>query len=270
MDHRTAIDRITDALHPHDAVRALFLSGSFGTGLADDYSDIDMTLVTTDGATDATAALCRAAIEQVGPIVMWRDRVVRPALINAITETWHRIDFVLLKPDQVASHRRDSVKPLIDRIGLFDTLAAETPAARPQASALAYQFDEFIRIFGLLPLVLGRQEYINGVAGVFHLRNLLVDLMITETGVKFRGGALHVNRLLTEAQKDVMLSLPPPDATRDSLIAAHLAYAEAYLPRARGLAAKWGIDWPSAFENATWVHIESALDIIRPDWATAV
>lgn len=60
-----------------------------------------------------------------------------------------------------------------------------------------YQIEEFIRILCLLHLAAGRAEYINGVLGVYHLRNLLIDLMIEETNAPNRGGVLHLNRLIT-------------------------------------------------------------------------
>ncbi|WJY22997.1 nucleotidyltransferase domain-containing protein [Fontisubflavum oceani] len=264
MNHADAIATITETLRNHPSVRALFLSGSYATGFDDAYSDIDFVLVTPEGATDEIASLWREAISKTGEIVLWWDRNVRPVLINAITEDWLRTDVVILKPDQMGAQKQDALKPLFDHDQIYDTLPAKTAAPAPNPAYLRYQFEEFIRILGLLHLAVGREEYINGVLGVFHLRNKLVDLLIAETGVPHRGGVLHLNRLITDEQKDVLTALPPPVPARDQMIAGHLAYAKAYLPRARVLAKQWGVDWPERFEAATWAQLKKTLSIEKP------
>lgn len=262
MTPSLAIAAIADALEDEPAIRALFLSGSYGAGLEDAYSDIDFLMVASDGPSDEVAALWRKAVSRTGDIILWWDRQVRPALINAITSDWLRTDVVILKPDQIGTQTKDSLKVLFDHDGMFEALPASAKKASPDLRRTKYQFEEFIRILGLLPLAMGREEYLNGVLGLFHMRNLLVDLMIEETGAPQRGGALHLNRLITDEQKEVLASLPRPVPTRDLLIAANLAYAAAYLPRARKLAKVWGIEWPGQFEAATWEHLRKTLAIM--------
>lgn len=264
MTHEQVIETVAAAVSGVAGIKALFLSGSYGNGMADAYSDIDFVLVADDGATDAVAAVWRDAIARTGEIVLWWDRTTVPVLINAITDDWTRTDVIILKPDQLGAQTQAALKPVFDPEGIYQTLAAEPAATGPNTRKLRYQIEEFIRILGLLHLAVGRAEYINGVLGVFHLRNLLVDLLIEETAAPHRGGVLHLNRLITEDQKALMLSLPPPVAERDAMIAGHLAYAAAYLPRARVLAAEWGVEWPEAFEDATWARLEEALGIARP------
>lgn len=101
-----------------------------------------------------------------------------------------------------------------------------------------------MRILGPLHLPVGREEYINGVLGVFHLCSYQVKLLIQETHAPNRGGFLHPSRLLTDVQKDLLTSLPLPLPEREAIIAAHLAYAQAYLPRARHIAGRLGVEWP--------------------------
>ena len=69
MEHQRVIDTIANALQTAPDVRALFLSGSYGNGLADAYSDIDFILVAKDGATDAIAARCRQPDRRDCPVV---------------------------------------------------------------------------------------------------------------------------------------------------------------------------------------------------------
>ena len=264
MEKSGVIDVIANAVREAPDIRALFLSGSYGNGLADDYSDIDFILVANGGATDAVAQLWRDAISQTGEIVLWWDRTTRPTLINAITADWTRTDVAIRTPDQMATQTQAGLKPLFDHDGIFERLVHAPESTGRDLARTRYRIEEFIRILGLLHLAAGREEYINGVLGVFHLRNLLVELMIEETAAPNRGGALHLNRLLTKEQKEVLVSLPPALPNREAMISAHLAYARAYLPRARKLAADWGIEWPERFEAATWKHLGASLSIERP------
>lgn len=267
MKPAAAIEAIVRELRSEPTIRALFLGGSYGAGLEDAYSDIDFVMVASEGPSDDVAALWKKAVGRTGKIVLWWDRQVRPSLINAITRDWLRTDVVILKPDQMADYTKDGLKVLFDRDGVFGPLPESSPPADPDPKRARYQFEEFIRILGLLPLAVGREEYLNGVLGVFLLRNLLTDLMIEETGAPHRGGVLHLNRLITEEQKQVLTSLPLPAPERDGLIEAHLTYAAVYLPRARRLAALWGVEWPAEFEAATWERLAVTL-AIRPPCAT--
>lgn len=264
MHHSEAIATLQAAIVDKPGVRALFLSGSYGTGLEDAYSDIDLVLVAQDGASDEMAALWQAAVGKLGEIVLWWDRNTAPVLINAITADWLRIDVVILKPDQLGHLRQDALKVLFDPDQLYDALPAVTDVSGPGPARARYQFEEFIRILGLLPLADGRGEYINGVLGVFHLRNLLVELMIAQNGVRHRGGALHLNRLITPAQQQVLTALPPPEPNRDRMIEGHMAYAAAYLPLAREMAVRWQVEWPEKFEAATWANLGRTLGLERP------
>lgn len=264
MDIGAAIATITEGLRHDPSVSALFLGGSHAVGLDDDHSDLDFLLVAPEGATDKISELWRGAVNRVGGIVLWRDREVRPALINAITADWLRVDAIILRPDQMAGQAKDRLRVLFDPQRIHAGLPDHAPTPAPSRERFRSQCDEFIRVLGLLGVVLGRKEYLNGVTGIFHLRNLLVDLLIEETGAPHRGGALHLNRLITEEQKDLLASLPAPVPTRAGLIAAHMAYARAYLPRARSRAAKLGAEWPERFEAATWAMLREAFGLEAP------
>lgn len=264
MTHDQTIQTLTSALIDAPGIDALFLSGSYGNGRADAFSDIDFVLVAQDGISDDIAALWRAAVEQTGEIVLWWDRTTVPVLINAITADWTRTDVIVLKPEQMGHHTQAALKPLFDHAGLYDRLDPGPRAVVANPKAFLYQVQDFIRILGLLPLAVGREEYINGVLGVFHLRSALVQLMIEETNAPDGGGILHLNRLITEAQKAVLTSMPAPVAERDAMIAGHVAYAAEFLPRARLRAAALGVDWPERFEAVTWARLHDTLGIARP------
>ncbi len=264
MAQDEVIKIVTDAIRHAPGVRALFLSGSYGNGTADDYSDIDFVMVSEDGASDVVAEVWREAVRKTGEIVLWWDRTTVPVLINAITEDWTRTDVIILKPDQMGRHTQNTLKPLFDHDNIYQKLAEVAQKRDPDLKRFRYQVEEFIKILGLLHLAVGREEYINGILAVSLLRNKLLDLLIEETDAPNRGGILHLNRLITDEQKDLLVSLPPAVADRDAMISAHLAYAKAYLPRARQRAERLGMEWPERFEAVTWAQLEKSLAIQRP------
>lgn len=261
MGTRTAIDVISAALQGVPSVRALFLGGSYGAGIEDAYSDIDFVAVSSDGPSDSFSTHWRDAVGRVGEIVLWWDRQGKPALINAVTVDWLRLDVVIVTPDQMRERGASGLKLLFDH----DEISSAVPVARQSPSVdpsrIKWQIEEFIRIIGLLPVAIGRGEYLNGITGIFHLRNLLIALLIEETAAPDRGGALHLNRLISEEQKRLLAALPVPLPTREAVIAANIAYAEAYLPRARRMAEEIGVEWPQRFEQATRSHLRKALSV---------
>ncbi len=265
MDAHTLAKTVTQTLRGQSCVRALFLSGSHGAGLEDAYSDIDFLAAVPANLQGDFVESWRTALGPAGEIVLWRElRGQESLLINAITESWMRIDVHGLAPARIAGRAKDGLKMLFDDDGIAATLVEGSATTRTDARRLLWQFEEFLRILGLLPLAVGRKEYLNAVTGLFHLRNLLIDLLIEETGAPHRGGALHLNRLITDEQKALLVGLPTAVSNEASTIAAHLAYAAAYLPRARKLAAARGIDWPARFEAATRAHLKTTLAIEMP------
>lgn len=264
MTHVEVIGTIAGAVRETAGIRALFLSGSHGNGRADAYSDIDFLLVAEGGASDAVAALWREAVGRTGEIVLWWDRTVVPVLINAITADWTRTDVMMLRPDQMGAQVRSALKPVFDHDGIYEGLAEAAPQRGPNPARFVHEVENFIRVLGLMPLAVGRGEYINGALGVNLLRGALVELMIEETGAPDRGGILHLNRLIDAEQKAVLMAMPPALPERDAMISAQLAYAAAYLPRARRRAAALGVGWPERFEAVTWQRLGETLGVARP------
>jgi hypothetical protein len=67
--------------------------------------------------------------------------------------------------------------------------------------------------------------------------------------------------LLTDDQRRALASMPPLEATRESVIAAQEHLTHLFLPAARALARKTGASWPSSFEDATRRTLELNLGL---------
>jgi hypothetical protein len=237
-------------------VVSLFLAGSHGAGTADAFSDVDFVAVA--GAADhaVVADLWRDAVQRVEPVVFWSERRVQGILLNAITESWLRCDVVIVAPGDFGRRCKAGVTVLFDHADLYAGLPDVLPPVVPDGARVARIINEFIRIMGLLPVGVGRGEDVLLVKGVALLRDLVCDLMLEDCMLADRGGALHLQRLLTPEQMAVLRGLPYPGPERVALIAAHLAVAGVFFPLARGMATRLGVVWPAAFEAALRRRLE--------------
>jgi Nucleotidyltransferase domain len=250
------IQAVSSALLDHEELRALFLVGSFGKGTADSYSDIDFLAVVEEGKKAEFLSIWRKTLESIAPVVFWNQRPLGGTLINVVTADWVRCDLAIPADNKLGHRSKDTVRVLIDRDGLYETLPAHLAYKGPNTGRVTYLINEFIRVLGLLSVGMGRGEYFLGTVGAGLLRDHLSSLLVEETGIPDPGGALHLSRLLSADQMQVLLSLPFPEPERTSIIEAHLATARAFMPRARAMATKLDIPWPQSFEDATLRNLQ--------------
>src|SRR5439155_13665481 len=71
--HRAVLDRFAKACREDDRVVACFLGGSFATGKADRYSDLDIYAIVADDAYDALFDDRRAFLARLGGPVLAED-----------------------------------------------------------------------------------------------------------------------------------------------------------------------------------------------------
>lgn len=261
MDQRELIAAVADSLSEVEAVRGLFLSGSFGRGTADTWSDVDFVIVAAADDHATLAADWRQRLEAITPIVFWQELSRGGVVINAISERWLRCDVSLATPDTFSHRARNLVVPLIDRDGLHAALPETLPPRSPDAGYVRYVIHEFIRMLGLLPVGAGRGEYVTMVLGVGMMRGHLEGLLMQDVTTPDPGGILHLSKLLPADQMQLLESLPYPGPDRDALIAANLAIAREFMPRARAMADRLGIAWPEAFEAATRKRVQETLGV---------
>jgi predicted nucleotidyltransferase len=223
-------DRILAETRDLPGVQAVKLGGSLARGEADAYSDLDLDLVVVvdDAAMFDAPAVVRAAATGT---VLLREL---PFGVVAVTTELLRLDLVVTETD------------------------GDPPSSDPPDPAGIAE--EFLRILGLLPVVVGREEWIVGSNAGWLLRTLLVQLLLAENGEHTPTGAKRLNEKLSAEQRRLVETLPPIAATRDGVIRSHVETARAFLPRARRLAG----DWPQALEDATRAQLVRELDLELP------
>lgn len=257
------VDRIGDVLDADERVLAVFLAGSHGRGEADEYSDVDVLVVVPEAAQQAFLADWNTLSDAIGTTV-YRQRLGTAPVINHVTPEWLRYDVTVVTDVSIEGYPRDRVRPLRDPTGITDRLPAAGPPLAPDPAKVRAVTVEFLRVLGLLPVVLGRGEYACAVSGAGLLRTMLIALMTEDIAVPDRGGVLHLSRLLPPDRYAAITALPPVEATHSSTLAAHLACAELFLPLARDLAARCGAGYPEAMVDACRTHLRTALDVDLP------
>lgn len=94
-----------------------------------------------------------------------------------------------------------------------------------------------------------------------HCASPVSALMLEDVAVEDRGGALHLSGLLPAARLQAVADLPPIAATREAVIAGHLACAQLFIPIARDLSDKAGVQWPAELERAVREHLHRSLSL---------
>ncbi len=257
------IQRIKQVLVRDSRVLGVWLVGSYARGTNDRFSDVGLLVVVSPADVGAFCDDWPRICDEIGPTVLQR-KVGEQPIFNQITPDWLRYDVSVGTQETLAGRTRSTVAPLYDPTGLSAALRGPGPVHQPGPDRVASIGQEFLRVLGLLPVVIGREELVVGQSGVGLLRSMLIDLMLEDVAVEDRGGVLHLNRLLPADRRQILIDLPPLRATRESVIASHVACAAAFLSLARDLYARCDLDWPQELEDAARRHLSDALSVELP------
>lgn len=252
--------RARDVFAADTRVQALWLSGSLARGDADAHSDLDLLVATTDDGHASFTEAWEAWLASITPTVLAK-RIPGITGLYAVTPEWLRIDVVWEPRGALARTFFRTRRLVFDRADCAAAIPPAIPRPGPSARAVLDLIEESLRILGLLPTGVGREDWLLGVEGVWNHRLLLYQLFqqanapLPETGLK------QWSSKLTPAQRARLSGLPTGAANREAVIRASLEVAAAFLAEARPLAARLGIAWPDALEAATRVHLRRTLGV---------
>jgi predicted nucleotidyltransferase len=256
------IERAKHVLSQDDRVLGVWLVGSHGRGTHDQFSDVDLWVIVHADDAESFCDDWPKTSDEIAATVF--RRAIGGRIFNQITPDWLRFDVSVSTPEAIGSRSRSTAKPLYDPNGLSADLGDPGALKQPDPGRVESISQEFLRVLGLLPVVIGREEFAVGESGAGLLRDMLIDLMLEDVAVEDRGGALHLNRLLPVDRQQTLTNLPPLQATRESVIAAHVACATVFLPLARALHARCALTWPQELETAARQHLATTLSIDLP------
>jgi len=262
MERDQLIETVRALAASDERVVALFLGGSLGQGVGDAYSDADFIVAVEPEAHKGFIDTAEAWLSAGLDLVHWYRPHPSLPIFASVTAEWLRADLTVTIPGMVHG-AKDRLKPLYDPAGLFESLPDRLAPRAADPDKVEAMIREFLRILGLLHVAVGREEWALAVTGTGMLRNHLVALLVEELNLPSPPGALHLKRLLSAQDMDLITGLPVAEANRDSAVSTNFAYARIFLPRARALAERVGAPWPEAFEAATRARLRRDLGA---DW----
>jgi hypothetical protein len=246
--------RLLSAAESDDRIRALWLSGSVGRGVADAGSDLDVVIAVAPAQFDGFAAAWRDWLAGVTRTVLARELPGLPGSFFSVTPDCLRLD--------VVAERAGSARPddLARRILVLDkdAIAAEVAAAPPgppgdgpDPGRLAEVTAEFLRQMAIFPAaVVARQDWLLGVVGVQAVHLMLYQLFVEANQPLPPMGVKQWSAKLTPRQRQICACLPAPTATPEGVLTAMRVAAVTFRREARAVLAAHQAPWPTEFDDA--------------------
>ena len=267
---KALIERAKTVAAEDDRILAVYLVGGFAVGTGDAWSDVDLQFTIRDDAADDVAATWKDVANAIAPTAY-----IKPFVFIAggmcITPEWLHFDVVFNPQSAVDPKTVEGMVPLLDKAGILPT----EPIARPDRQGGPFfplaAVELFLYMLGNMVSVIGRDEVIPASNGVIMVRDVaLVSLLLAERGRsgtrehQFGNPFPFTKRLrsyLTDEQNQLLVSLPPLEATIDSVIEGYIALARRFLPRARRLAELTEAEWPEPYVRASVGFFERSLGV---------
>lgn len=262
------IERVESAavcLRADERVRALWLTGSLANGTGDGESDVDLRAAIRASDFATIGSWWGASIDSLGAVV-WKRRWPAPpdeVITSALTRDYGRFDVIYQSASDPRPRSLGAARLLFDKDSIAAALVLPGAPASPQPLAgLDFVVEEFIRMLGMLSIVVHREDPAIGMEGQFGCHSLLIALLLMENGVDRNVmGKRRVAPLLSAEQREILAALPAIAPDVASIAAGRLAYARVFLPRARKLMEANGMAYPEALEAATRRHLRVSLGL---------
>ncbi len=260
--------RVIAAAERDDRIRAMWLGGSVGRGVADAGSDLDIVVAIAPDSVAEFAADWRAWLAEITPTVLARPLPRLPGSFYSVTTECLRLDVVAEQAGAADAETLARRLLVLDKDGaasdgsrraeagqLAETGHAAERARRsesgPDPVRLADLTAEFFRQMTIFPAaVVARGDWLLGVVGVHGAQLLLYELFVEANQPLPPMGVKQWSAKLTPGQADVCAGLLAPTATRDSVLAAMRVTATAYRAAASQILAANDVAWPAEFEHA--------------------
>jgi hypothetical protein len=243
--------RVVERVRSDERVRALWLAGSVGRGVADAGSDLDLVVTVVDPADFADPVVW----DVVDPVITLPIPGL-PGCFAFTTRQGLRVDVVLETPADLARSAYTHRVRVLDRDGLEPPAPADAGEG-PDVARMQATVTEFLRQAAIFPAaVVAREDWLLGQVAVQYYRQMLYDLLAESNRPLPVMGIKQWSSRLTPAQRDLLEALPPAAATRDSIVAAMTATRTALRSHGRGALEGAGGTWPVDVDDAIAAYWE--------------
>lgn len=244
------LSRVVDHLDGDPQVRAIWLSGSVGRGVADAGSDLDLVVTVADESAFGDAEAW-GFVDSVVTIP-----IAGLAGFAFTTRQGLRLDVVLETPAEVPS------SPYVHRISVLDRdrLAPPVPTDEerpPDIERMQDLVTEVLRQCAIFPAaVVAREDWLLGQVAVQNYQQLLYLLLVESNQPLPVMGLKQWSSRLTADQRDLLAGLPAPTAERGSVVAAMTAVRAAIRTQGRAALESAGGTWPTEVDDALAAYWE--------------
>lgn len=250
---------LTVMLQKEPGIQAAFLGGSYGRGEQDAYSDIDIVAVTPSDLPTLLEAIRAQIHALLEPDILFSKVLPGSLVLNVITRGWDRFDISLINHDRLNQYYKDELIVLFDHADITRLLPPTRPNEAFPTTQLQDVTEEFIRILGLLPVVLGRENHVSATSGIQIMKDLLIRLMKLEYrdmhGPQPHIGALSLKKTISPENYNLLAGLPPVVQEPEAIIALNRRLAEIFLLKSKSLYKKYAMTWPEDFVQVTLNHL---------------
>lgn len=252
------------ALRDDERARILWLTGSLVSGTADAQSDVDLRVAARSEDFANVGQWWQDLIDRI-VLTVWKRRWPGPpdeVILSAITPDYLRFDVVIQSATDRKPRALEAAQVLFDKDGLAEQIILTAPSSQQPLARLSFVVEEGIRLLGMLPIVVERDDVPMGMEGQLALHSLLISLLLMENGIdRMSMGKRHVVAFLNEEQRAVLAGVPSLAPTMASVIEGRVAYGRLFLPRARRLMEANGLVYPAEFEDATRRSLQETLGL---------
>jgi hypothetical protein len=254
-------EKVLGAARADDRIRALWLGGSLGRGVADAGSDLDIVLAVADVSFAGFAAGWRDWLAAVTPTVLARELPRLPGSWYSLTPDCLRLDVVTERAGAASPAQLGGRLLVLDKDGTAAGPAeVPAPGPGPDPARIAGITEEFLRQqANFAPAVVDRSDWLLGVVAVHTVQLQLYELFVASNQPLPPMGIKQWSARLTAAQRRVLGQLPAPAADHDSVIAAMRSAAAAFRRAAAEIHAASGIAWPERLDAAVRAYQHGAL-----------
>ena len=243
------LERLRRQVYDDPRVRAMWLAGSLGRGVADAGSDLDLVMTVSE-----VEPFHDPAVWDVVDPVITTPIPGMPGCFAFTTRAGLRVDIVLETPtDLERTAYRHRVR-VLDRDGL--SVPDPEPDKRgPDVERMQAIVTELLRQSAIYPYaVVARQDWLLGQMAVHHYRTLLYELFVEANQPLPVMGVKQWSAKLTPDQRRLLESIPGADATPQSVDAVMRAVRDAWRTEGRAALEQVGGTWP--------VEVDEALDAL--------
>ena len=253
--YRPLFDRARRVFLNDERVRAMWLHGAVARGGADAGSDLDVDIAVADEHFDAFTAEWQEWLARITDTVSAVPIPGMPGSFYALTPTCERLDVITESISALRSSPLTRRLVVFDRDGLTETVPPPNDPP-PDPAIMRHLIEEPLRQAANFPTVLVRKDWLLGVVAVQQIHQYLYLLFTEANKPQPPTGPKQWSFKLTPAHRRMLESLPVPQPTRRSILAARQAALAMLLAEAPRIAADHSVEWPSALADAVLSFLE--------------